>query len=69
MSPDEASLNQLNLIFEEAVYLHGGDLKKVVNHIKTRIGASSRRDRADIDRVFERMLAFHAPDFRSQPLN
>ena len=69
MSPEEANLNQLNRIFEEAVCLHGGDLKKVVNHVRAQIAASDRQDRADIDRVFEIMLAFRAPDFRSQPLN
>ena len=69
MTREDARLNQINLFFEEAVHLHGGDVKKVVSYVKSRIGAASRQDRADIDRVFERLLAFRGPGRRPEALN
>ena len=65
----DMNLNQLNRFFEEAASLHGGDVTKVVSHVKARINGLSRQDRAAIDRIFERLLTFRAPDFRSQSLN
>jgi hypothetical protein len=69
MPRDDVNLNRLNRIFEEAVVLHGGDVKKVVSYVKAQISTSSREDRADIDRIFERLLAFRAPESRSQAPN
>lgn len=68
MSPEEA-VNQINRIFEEAVLVHGDDVKKVVNYIKTRLDGTNGQDRADIDRIFERVTAFRAPDRPSGRLN
>jgi hypothetical protein len=59
----------LNGMFEEAVRLHGGDLKKVVGHVKARIDALDPGDRAAIAGAFERLLAFSAPDLRPSRLN
>jgi hypothetical protein len=68
MSPEEV-VNQINRIFEEAVLLHGGDMKKVLSHVKTRIDAATQGDRDDINRIFERVMAFCAPNRASRSLN
>ena len=68
MSPEDA-MNQINRIFEEALLLHGDDVKKVVNYVRTRIDGANERDREDIDRVLERVAAFRAPDCRPMRLN
>ena len=69
MSDEAANLHLLDRLFKEAVRLHGDDLKKVVDHVKKRIDASSLEDRCAIDAALERMLAFQAPDCRPDPLN
>ena len=68
MSPEEA-VNQIDRIFQEAVLLHGGDVKKVLSYIQARIGAADPQRRADIDRVFAQLLAFRAPDCPPAQLN
>jgi len=68
MSPEDA-MNQINRIFEEALLLHGDDVKKVVNYVRTRIDGANERDREDIDRVLERAVAFRPPDCRPMRLN
>lgn len=68
MSPEDA-MNQINRIFEEALLLHGDDVKKVVNYVRTRIDGANEQDREDIDRVFERVIAFRAPDRHPMRLN
>jgi hypothetical protein len=68
MSPEEA-VNQIDRIFQEAVLLHGGDVKKVLNYVKAQIGAANPQNRADIDRVFARVLAFREPDCRPGQFN
>jgi len=68
MSPEDA-MNQINRIFEEALLLHGDDVKKVVNYVRTRIDGANEQDREDIDRVLERVIAFRAPDRRPMRLN
>jgi hypothetical protein len=69
MSPEDPHLNQINRIFEEAVLLHGGDVKKVVTYVKARIGAANRKDHDEINRVFARVTAFRAPDCPPEQLN
>jgi hypothetical protein len=69
MPGEETEWRVLDRIFEEAVHLHGGDLKKIVDYVKGRIDASGPDDRAIIDRMIQRVLAFRAPDCRSDPLN
>jgi hypothetical protein len=59
----------LNRLFEEAVRLHGGDWKKVVNHVKARAEALEPGERAVIAGAFEQLLAFSAPDFPVRLLN
>ena len=44
-------------------------VKKVLNQVRTRIGVASGEERADISRVFERVVAFCAPTGRPQSLN
>jgi hypothetical protein len=68
MSPEDA-MNQINRIFEEALLLHGDDVKKVVNYVRTRIDGANEQDREGIDRVLERVIAFRAPDRRPMRLN
>lgn len=68
MSPEDA-VNQIDQIFQEAVLLHGGDVKKVLNYVKARICAASPQHRADFDRVFAQVLAFREPDCRPAQLN
>src|SRR5579883_922801 len=69
MSPEDPHLHQINRIFEEAVVLHGDDVEEIVNYVKARIATAGRRERADMDRIFERVLAFRAPDCLTRPLN
>jgi hypothetical protein len=69
MPRDESGLNLLNRLFEQAVRLHGGDLKKVADHVKMQIAALNLRDRGGVDGALERLLAFRTPDFRRGPLN
>ena len=69
MAPEDAYLHQINRIFEEAVLLHGDDVKQVVNYVKARINAAGRDERADVDRAFARALAFRPPDCRTPSLN
>ena len=68
MAPEEA-VNQIARIFQEAVLLHGGDVKKVLSYVKARIGAADPHRRADIDRVFAQVLAFREPDCPPTQLN
>jgi hypothetical protein len=69
MSPKEDSLNQINRLFEEAVLLHGDDIRKVINYLKMRIGAARPQDRAEIDRIFSRVTTFRPPDCPPVHLN
>jgi hypothetical protein len=69
MSPEDPRLHQINQIFEEAVLLHGDDVKQIVDYVKARLNAADRGVRADVDRTFARVLAFRAPDCRTQSLN
>ena len=68
MAPKEA-VNQIDQIFQEAVLLHGGDVKKVLSYVKARISAADPQRRVDIDRVFAQVLAFRAPDCPPAQLN
>jgi hypothetical protein len=69
MPLEEAVLNLLDRLFEEAVCLHGDDWKKIVSYVKGRIEALGPGDRVAVDGAFERLLAFCAPDFRRGLLN
>jgi hypothetical protein len=69
MQLEESGLNVLTRLFEEAICLHGGDWKEVVNHVKGRISVLGPAERATITGAFERMLAFRAPDFQRGLLN
>ena len=68
MAPKEA-VNQIDQIFQEAVLLHGGDVKKVLSYVKARINAADPQRRIDIDRVFAQVLGFRAPDCPPVQLN
>lgn len=68
MAPEEA-MNQIDRIFQEAVLLHGGDVKKVLSYVKARISTADPQRRADIDRIFAQVLAFRAPDCPHAQLN
>jgi hypothetical protein len=68
MAPEE-TVNHIDLIFQEAVLLHGGDVKKVLSYVKARISAADPQRQADIDRIFAQVLAFRAPDCPPARLN
>jgi hypothetical protein len=69
MQLEESGLNVLTRLFEEAVCLHGGDWKEVVNHVKGRISLLDPTESAAIAGAFERLFAFRAPDFHGGLLN
>jgi hypothetical protein len=64
MQLEESGLSLLTRLFEEAVCLHGGDWKEVVNHVKGRISLLDPAESAAIAGAFERMFAFRAPDYQ-----
>ena len=58
MAGEEHHLNLLNRFLEEAVSLHGGDVEKVVDYVRTKLDAAAPEDRVMLEKLLKRILLF-----------